>query len=101
MNEAMASVLESLKAADLEAARKKVEAIGQTTRTERDRGALAAASGILTSISKGKEGALQTWSEDKVARAADMVKKSQMADDWDRGYADVLSGYAKLLKKAT
>ena len=86
---------------DIENAKKKIEALAQNVRTERDKGALMAANGILASISKGKEGTLQTWDEEKVARAADAIRKSQMSDDWDRGYADVLSNYAKLLKKRT
>ena len=59
-----------------------------------------AAAGILASTSKGREGGMQTWSEEKISKAAQVIRKNQMADDWDSGYADTLLGYAKLLKQS-
>lgn len=95
----MASVLESLIASDMEGAKKQVESLAQTVKSDRDKGSLMALTGILASISKGKEGTMQTWEREKIARAATTIRKSQMADEWDIGYADVLSNYAKLNQK--
>ena len=99
MHGKITSIMELIKASNFEEARKQVDALAQTMKSERDRGSLMALNGILTSISKGKEGTLQSWQPEKVARAANMIRKSQMADDWDRGYAEVLVSYSKLDKK--
>lgn len=99
MREKIAAILESLKNSDLEGAKKQIEVQLQTVKNDRDKGGLTAASGILSTMSKGKEGTLQTWDHEKIARAADTIRKSQMSDDWDQGYADVLGSYAKLLQK--
>ncbi len=99
MNEAVASVLESLKKPDLEGARQKLDVLLAQAKTEREKGSVMAAAGILSSLSKGREGGMQTWDQEKMTRAAQSIKKSQMSDDWDLGYADTLLGYVKLLKK--
>lgn len=99
MNEKIASVIELIRASDLEGAKKEVEALAQTAKSERDRGGLMALNGILVSISRGKDRMLQTWESGKVARAANAIRKSQMADDWDRGYADILTSYSKIAQR--
>ena len=91
--------MELIRASNLEEAKKQIETLAQTVKAERDRGSLMALNGILVSISRGKDGTLQSWEPEKVARAANTIRKSQMADDWDRGYADVLTNYAKLTQK--
>ena len=97
MNQGVASVLESLKASDLDAARSKIQEMMEKARNDREKGSVMAAAGILASMSKGKDGTVQTWEAQKVARAAQAIRRSQMADDWDRGYAETLSSYARLL----
>ncbi len=99
MNEAVTSVIESLNKSDMEEAKKKVELLLAQAKTEREKGSVLAAAGILASVSKGKEGGMQNWDQEKILRAAQSIKKSQMSDDWDVGYADTLLGYVKLLKK--
>ena len=99
MNEKMAAVMDLIRRSDLDGAKKQIEALTQTVKNDRDRGSLMALSGIIASISRGKDGAMQTWEPDKMARASLTVKKSQLADEWDRGYADVLTNYSKLAQK--
>ena len=99
MNEKFAAVLDLLVNSDLEGARGQIQTLAQAVKSDRDRGSLTALSGILASISRSKEGAMQTWDSEKMSRAAASVKSSQMADDWDRGYADVLTNYSKLSQK--
>ena len=99
MNQAVAAVLEAIRKPDLEDARAKLAIIMAQAKTDREKGSIMAAAGILASVSKGKEGTFQSWKEDKVAQAAQKIKKNQMADDWDLGYADTLLGYARLLKQ--
>lgn len=100
MNQAIAAVLESIRKPDLEDARTKLGVLMAQAKTEREKGSVMAAAGILASLSKGKEGGMQTWNEEKIAKAAQKMKKNQMADEWDLGYADTLLGYAKLLKNS-
>ena len=99
MNQAVAAVLEAIRKPNLEDAKAKLAIIMAQAKTDREKGSIMAAAGILASVSKGKEGTFQSWKEDKVAQAAQKMKKNQMADDWDLGYADTLLGYAKLLKQ--
>jgi len=99
VSSAVAAVLQSIKSADLEGAKSRIGTLIGQAKTEREKGSLMAAAGILTSISKGREDTLQNWEWEKVARAAQSVRKSQMSDDWDQGYAETLASYAKMLKK--
>ena len=99
MNQAVAAVLESIRKPDLEEARAKLAVVLTQAKTDREKGSAMAAAGILASTSKGKEGGMQSWSEERVAKAAQTIKKNQMADDWDLGYADTLLGYAKMLRQ--
>ena len=96
--EGVSSVLESLKNSDLDGAKKKLEAIATEVKTERERGCLLAASGIYSSMLKAKDGTMQSWDQERVLRAAQSIRQSQMADEFDAGYADTLVDYSKLLK---
>ncbi|MDG7012366.1 MAG: hypothetical protein JRN17_04685 [Nitrososphaerota archaeon] len=90
------SILDSLVKSDLDEARQKIQEHQPEVKSERERGSLMAASGILASISKGKDGTLHSWDSAKVERAAKSVVSSQMADDFDAGYAETLLSYSKL-----
>jgi len=98
VHEGVSSVLESLRNSDLEGAKRMLDALSPEVKSERERGSLFAAAGIYVSMSKGKEGTLQSWGQDRIARAAKSVESSQMADDFDRGYAETLLDYAKLMQ---
>lgn len=92
----IASILESLRHSDLEEARRKIQALTPEVRSERERGGLLAAAGIYASMSKAKEGTMQTWDNARIERAAKSISASQMADDFDAGYAETLLNYSKL-----
>jgi hypothetical protein len=93
--EGVSSVLELLKSSDLDGAKKKLEAIGAEAKTERERGSLLAAQGLYNSIAKSREGSVQSWDLDRLLKAVRSIKDSQMADEFDVGYAETLSSYAK------
>ncbi|MDG6913937.1 MAG: hypothetical protein JRN34_03835 [Nitrososphaerota archaeon] len=92
----IATILDSLLKSDLDEAKRRIQALLPTATSEKERGSLMAAAGILASITKGKDGTLQTWDSAKVERAAKSITSNQMADDFDRGYADTLLSYSKL-----
>jgi hypothetical protein len=92
----IASILDSLKRSDLEEAKKKIQALTPEVKSERERGSLMAAAGILASMSKGKGGTMQTWDSARVERAARSISGSQLADDFDLGYAETLLNYSRL-----
>ena len=96
--EGVVSILESLRNSDLEEAKKKIDALAAEVKTEREKGSLLAASGIYASMSKAKDGAMQTWDQERIVRAAHSIRESQMADEFDAGYADTLLDYSKMLK---
>ncbi len=96
----MAEIMQLIANSELEAANKKVTAISASVRTERMRGSLAAVNGIMISMTKKKEGSLPSWDEEKAVRAAHQILKSEMLDDFDRGYAETLVKYGKLTKTA-
>ncbi len=96
MQHDIASIIESLAKSDLDEAKQKIQALLPDVKSERERGSLTAAAGILASMAKGKDSTLQTWESAKVERAAKSITSSQMADDFDRGYADTLLSYSKL-----
>jgi hypothetical protein len=98
VHEGVSSILESLRSSDLDGAKRKLEALSPDAKSERERGSLLAAAGIYASMLKGKEGTLQSWDQGRIARAAKSVESSQMADDFDRGYAETLLDYAKLMQ---
>jgi hypothetical protein len=99
--EGVSSVLVSLKNAHLDEAKKRLEAIASEVKTERERGALLAASGIYSSMLKAKDGTMQTWDQERIVRAAQSIRQSQMADEFDAGYSDTLLDYSKLLSAPT
>ena len=95
----ISSVLESLRDSNLEDAKRKLHELAQSVRNDRDRGCLLAASGIYASISKAKEGTMQSWDSTRVERAARSITASQMADEFDQGYAETLLNYSRLTQK--
>ena len=92
----IASILDSLKRSELDEAKRKIQALMPEVKSEREKGSLLAAAGIYSSMSKGKEGGLQTWDSARVERAAKSIIGSQMADEFDQGYAETLLSYSKL-----
>lgn len=98
--EGVTSVLEALRNSDLGSAKSKIDTLTAAVKTERERGSLIAVLGIYTSMTKGKDGTLQTWDQARVERAAQSIRGSQMADEFDAGYADTLLAYSKLMQKA-
>jgi len=101
VTENVTSILESLSRSDLEDAKRKLQSLAPLVKSERERGSLLAASGIYSSMSKAKEGTMQSWDPDRVERAAGTITSSQMADDFDVGYAETLVSYSKLTKQGT
>ena len=97
VQENITSILESLKRSDLEEAKRKIQALTPEVRSERERGGLLAAMGIYSSMSKAKEGTMQTWDNTRIERAAKSITASQMADDFDAGYAEALVNYSRLI----
>lgn len=98
VQENLASILDSLSRSELDEARKKMQALGPELKSERERGALLAASGIYSSMVKSKDGRVQSWDGQKIERAAKSITSSQMSDDFDAGYAEALRTYAKLTR---
>lgn len=96
----IASILESLSKSDLDDAKRKIQALAPEIRSEREKGGLLAASGIYTSMSKAKEGTMQTWDTARIERAAKSITSSQMADEFDLGYAEALLNYSKLIQNS-
>jgi len=96
--EEMAGIMQLILKSDLEGAKKKLLELSSGAKTERARGSIAAMNGIIVSMTKKKEGNLPSWEEEKVVRAAHQVLKNEMLDDFDKGYADTLVKYGKLLK---
>lgn len=92
----IASILESLKRSELDEAKRKIQALMPDVKSERERGSLMAAAGIYASMSKGKGGTMQTWDSGRLERAAKSITKSQLADDFDVGYAETLLNYSRL-----
>ena len=97
VQENIASILDSLKRADLDEARRKIQALTPEVKSEKERGGLLAAAGIYASMAKAKGGTLQTWDPPRIERAAKSITASQMADDFDVGYAETLLDYSKLI----
>jgi hypothetical protein len=99
VHEGVSAVLESLKGSDLDGAKKMLETIGGEVRTERERGSLLAATGIYSCIVKSKDGAMQSWDQGRLTRAAQSIRGSQMADEFDAGFAETLMSYTRLSMK--
>jgi len=96
VQESIASILDSLKRADLEEAKRRIQALTPEVRSEKEKGGLLAAAGIYSSMAKAKEGTFQTWDMARVERASKSITASQMADDFDIGYAEALLNYSRL-----
>lgn len=96
VQESITSILDMLRKDDLDQAKKMIQALGPEVKNDKERGALLAAAGIYASISKGKEGTLQSWDSPRIERAAKSITSSQMSDDFDAGYAESLLKYVKL-----
>jgi len=80
----------------LEEAKHRIQALMPEVKSDRQRGELLAAAGIYSSMAKAKEGTMQTWDAARIERAAMSITASQMADEFDMGYAETLLNYAKL-----
>jgi len=100
VQESISSILDSLKRSKLEEAKQKIQALMPEVKTDRQRGELLAASGIYSSMAKAKEGTMQTWDAARIERAARSVTASQLADEFDTGYAETLLNYAKLTESS-
>lgn len=100
VQENITSILESLVRADLEDAKRKLQALTPEVKSERERGGLLAAAGIYASMSKAKGGAMQTWDSARIERAAKSITSSQMSDEFDAGYAETLLNYSKLTQNS-
>lgn len=98
--ESVSSILESLMKPDLEEAKRKIQALTPEVRNEKERGSLLAAAGIYSSMAKAKEGGLRTWDPERVERAAKTITSSQMADEFDVGYAETLMTYSRLTQRS-
>jgi hypothetical protein len=96
VQENISSILDSLRRSDLEDAKRKIQALTPEVKTDKERGGLLAAMGIYSSMSKGKEGTMQTWDAARIERAAKSITSSQMVDDFDLGYAETLLNYSRL-----
>lgn len=92
------SILEALRKPDLPSAKAMIDALAPAAKTERERGALAALEGIYSSTSKAKDWGMHTWDAAKMERGAQSVVRSQMTDDFDRGYGETLLAYSRMLK---
>ncbi len=101
VNEEITGIIQMILKSDLDGAKKRVGALAPNVRTERMRGSLAAVNGIITSMMKKKEGGLHSWEEEKALRAAHQLMKSQLLDDFDKGYAETLTKYARLKSART
>ena len=80
----------------MEEAKHRIQALMPEVKSDRQRGELLAAAGIYSSMAKAKEGTMQTWDAARIERAAMSITASQMADEFDMGYAETLLNYAKL-----
>jgi hypothetical protein len=96
VQESIASILDSLSRSELDVAKRKIHELTPEVKSEKERGRLFAAAGIYASMAKGKDGTLQSWDTGRVERAAKSITLSQMADDFDVGYAEALLSYSRL-----
>ena len=96
VQESIASILDSLNRSDLDEAKQRIQALMPEVKTDRQRGEFLAAAGIYASMAKAKEGTMQTWDAGRIERAARSITSSQLADEFDMGYAETLLNYAKL-----
>ena len=76
----IASILDSLKRSDLEEAKRKIQALTPEVKSERERGGLLAATGIYASMSRAKEGTMQTWDTGRIESAAKYIISRNIAE---------------------
>jgi len=96
VQESIASILDSLRKSNLEEAKQRIQSLMPEVKSDWQRGELLAAAGIYSSMAKAKEGTMQTWDSARIERAAKSITASQLADEFDMGYAETLQNYAKL-----
>src|SRR5437879_4662873 len=96
MQATISSILDSLRRSDLDEAKKKLQTLAPEVKSEKDKGSLLAAAGIYASMVKAKNGTLQSWDAARIDRAAKSINSSQLADEFDLGYAETLLSYSKL-----
>ncbi len=99
MNDGIARIVEMIARSEFDRAKKEVESLYQSVTNETERGALLAVNGVLVGINKKKEAAPLLEGDDKITRAAELLVRSPMADDLDRGYSEALILYAKALDR--
>ena len=80
-------------------AKRKIQSLAPEVKNDREKGSLQAAAGIYWSLTKAKEGKMQTWDSARLERAANSVRSSQFSDEFDQAYAETLLGYSKLMQK--
>jgi len=97
MNQEIAGIMQMIFNSDLGNARKRVLTLAPSVKTERMRGSLAAVNGMIASMTR-KEGGQHPWEEEKVLRGAHQMMRSQLLDDFDRGYSETLMKYGKISK---
>jgi hypothetical protein len=90
------TVVDLLARKQFDEAKKKLDSLAPNVRTERERGAVMAANGILLGFTKRKEGAPPLIELDKLGRAAKALANSSMLDEFDRGFSETLLAYAKV-----
>lgn len=84
----------------MDEAKRKIQALSSGVKSDRERGGLLAASGIYTSITKSKEGTMQSWDTTKIERAARSISSSELSDDFDSGFAEALRAYARITQSS-
>ena len=100
VQETITSTLDSLHKSNLEEAKRMIQTLTPEVKSEKERGRLLAAAGIYASMVKAKEGTMQSWDTGRVERAAKSIVASQMADEFDAGYAETLLSYSKLMESS-
>jgi hypothetical protein len=100
VQEGIASILDSLSRSDLEGAKRRIHDLTPEVRSDKERGRLFAVAGIYASLAKAKEGTIKGWDSGRVQRAANSISSSQMADEFDAGYAETLLNYSRLTQSS-
>ncbi len=95
----VSSILESLRNSQMDEAKRKLQTLASEVKTEREKGSLQAAYGIYWSVTKAKEGTMQTWDAARLERAVSSVRGSQFSDEFDQAYGETLLAYSKLIQK--
>lgn len=96
MRSEIQSILEEISSGDLEEAKSRLQVLQKEVRNDKDKGAVLAALGICGSISRAKEGTMQSWEPARLERAAKSIVASEFTDEFDQGYAEAMVAYSKL-----